>query len=78
MQIKEDSQWNFVLNDKDEREIDIHAFVYDDKGNIVDGIISKSCRIINRHRFYSGSRSKMYFRGIYGEVFSSMDTQASS
>ncbi|MEK7161490.1 MAG: nucleotidyltransferase family protein [Patescibacteria group bacterium] len=38
-QIKEDSQWNFVLNDKDEREIDIHAFVYDDKGNIVDGIM---------------------------------------
>ena len=38
-QIKEDSQWNFVLSDKKGREVDIHAFRYDDKGNVVEGIM---------------------------------------
>jgi len=38
-QIKEDSKWNFVLGNNEGNEIDIHAFVYDDKGNIVDGIM---------------------------------------
>lgn len=37
--IREDSQWNFVLTDKKGHEIDVHAFVYDDKGNIVEGIM---------------------------------------
>jgi lincosamide nucleotidyltransferase A/C/D/E len=37
-QINEDSKWNFVLADGRGREIDVHAFVYDDQGNIVDGI----------------------------------------
>lgn len=38
-QIKEDSQWNFVLADSVGRELDVHAFVYDDKGNVIDGIM---------------------------------------
>ena len=38
-QIREDSKWNFVLGDSEGREIDVHAFIYDDKGNIVDGIM---------------------------------------
>jgi len=37
-QNKEDSKWNFVLADHHRREIDVHAFVYDDRGNVVDGI----------------------------------------
>lgn len=38
-QVKEDSQWNFVLRDDKSHEIDVHAFIYDDKGNIVEGIM---------------------------------------
>ncbi len=38
-QIREDSKWNFVLGDKDRREVDVHAFIYDDQGNVVDGIM---------------------------------------
>ena len=38
-QVKEDSQWNFVLADENGHEIDVHTFVYDDKGNVVDGIM---------------------------------------
>lgn len=38
-QVREDNQWNFVLGDEKGHEIDVHAFVYDDKGNIVDGIM---------------------------------------
>lgn len=38
-QVKEDSQWNFVLQDDKSHEIDVHAFIYDDKGNIVEGIM---------------------------------------
>ena len=37
-QIREDSKWNFVLADADAREIDVHAFVFDDRGNVVEGI----------------------------------------
>ncbi|MFM8690338.1 MAG: nucleotidyltransferase domain-containing protein, partial [Candidatus Limnocylindrus sp.] len=38
-QVKEDSQWNFVLRDNKSHEIDVHAFIYDDKGNVVEGIM---------------------------------------
>lgn len=38
-QIKEDSQWNFVLADSQGREVDVHAFVYNTEGNIVEGIM---------------------------------------
>ena len=38
-QIKEDSQWNFVLADNLGHEIDVHAFVYGGNGNVVDGIM---------------------------------------
>jgi lincosamide nucleotidyltransferase A/C/D/E len=37
-QIKEDSQWNFVLADDRGHEVDVHAFVFDDQGNVVGGI----------------------------------------
>lgn len=38
-QIKEDSKWNFVLRDDNENELDVHAFIYDDKGKVVEGIM---------------------------------------
>ena len=38
-QVREDNQWNFVLRDDNAHEIDVHAFIYDDKGNIIDGIM---------------------------------------
>lgn len=38
-QVKEDSQWNFVLRDDKSHEVDVHAFIYDDTGNIVEGIM---------------------------------------
>ena len=38
-QIREDSQWNFVMTDEKEHEIDVHAFVYDDNGNVAEGIM---------------------------------------
>ncbi|MBI4086161.1 MAG: aminoglycoside nucleotidyltransferase [Candidatus Liptonbacteria bacterium] len=38
-QVREYSQWNFVLADDKGHEIDVHAFIYDDKGNIVKGIM---------------------------------------
>jgi lincosamide nucleotidyltransferase A/C/D/E len=37
-QIKEDNKWNFVLADNQGHEVDVHAFVFDDQGNVVDGI----------------------------------------
>lgn len=38
-QVREDSKWNFVLADKYGHEIDVHAFVYDEEGHVVDGIM---------------------------------------
>src|SRR3989338_3942351 len=37
-QIKEDSKWNFVLADGIGHEVDVHAFIFDEKGNVVKGI----------------------------------------
>ena len=37
-QIKEETRWNFVLADDQGREIDIHAFVLGDEGDVVDGV----------------------------------------
>jgi lincosamide nucleotidyltransferase A/C/D/E len=37
-QIKEDNRWNFVLANDQGHEVDIHAFVFDDQGNVADGI----------------------------------------
>ena len=37
-QIKEDSEWNFVLGDDSGHQIDVHSFVFDNAGNLVDGI----------------------------------------
>src|SRR5215471_1137910 len=37
-QTREDSEWNFVLADDQGRELDVHAFVFDNEGNVVDGI----------------------------------------
>jgi lincosamide nucleotidyltransferase A/C/D/E len=37
-QIKEDNKWNFVLADDQGHEVDVHAFIFDDQGNVVDGI----------------------------------------
>ncbi|HKQ06508.1 MAG TPA: nucleotidyltransferase family protein [Blastocatellia bacterium] len=38
-QIKEDSKWNFVLSDDQGHEIDVHAFVFGERGNVVEGIM---------------------------------------
>ncbi len=38
-QVREDSQWNFVSADDKGHEIDVHAFIYDENGKIVDGIM---------------------------------------
>lgn len=38
-QVREDSQWNFVLADDNGHEVDVHAFIYDDAGNIVEGVM---------------------------------------
>jgi lincosamide nucleotidyltransferase A/C/D/E len=38
-QVREDSQWNFVLADDLGREVDVHAFVYDEGGEVADGIM---------------------------------------
>jgi lincosamide nucleotidyltransferase A/C/D/E len=38
-QIREDNPWNFVLVDDNGHEIDVHAFIYDNRGNVVEGIL---------------------------------------
>ncbi len=37
-QVREDGEWNFVLADDEGHEIDVHVFVCDEQGNVVDGI----------------------------------------
>lgn len=37
-QMKEDSKWNFVLKNDIGHEVDVHAFIFDNKGNVVEGI----------------------------------------
>lgn len=34
----EDKKWNFVLGDDKGREVDVHAFTFDDKGSVIEGI----------------------------------------
>jgi lincosamide nucleotidyltransferase A/C/D/E len=36
--VREDGEWNFVLADDEGHEIDVHVFVCDEQGNVVDGI----------------------------------------
>src|SRR5215471_13930793 len=38
-QVREDSKWNFVLANKAGQEVDVHAFVYDEKGEVVEGVM---------------------------------------
>ena len=44
-EVREDSKWNFVLQDDKGHEIDVHAFIYDDQGNIVEGIMYPSASL---------------------------------
>ena len=37
-QRKEDSEWNFVLRDRNGRAIDVHSFNLDEEGDILEGI----------------------------------------
>ena len=37
--VEEESKWNFVMMDEEGRKIDFHAFVKDEQGNIVDGVL---------------------------------------
>jgi lincosamide nucleotidyltransferase A/C/D/E len=53
-QVREDSEWNFVLGDDAGHEIDVHVFVYDAQGNVVDGIMYPAASltgkgVINEH-----------------------------
>lgn len=34
----EDKKWNFVLGDDKGREVDVHAFTFDDNGCVIEGI----------------------------------------
>ncbi len=34
----EDKKWNFVLGDKEGREVDVHAFTFDQNGHVIEGI----------------------------------------
>jgi lincosamide nucleotidyltransferase A/C/D/E len=38
-EVRQDSQWNFVLADQNGYEVDVHAFVRDERGVVVEGII---------------------------------------
>jgi lincosamide nucleotidyltransferase A/C/D/E len=33
-----DSKWNFVLGDDNGREVDVHAFTFDENGRVLEGI----------------------------------------
>jgi len=37
-EVRQESQYNFVLGDEDGHELDVHAFVRDERGAIVDGV----------------------------------------
>lgn len=37
-EVRRDNQWNYVLGDEKGREVDIHVFIFDGQGNVVDGI----------------------------------------
>src|SRR5262245_61451300 len=39
VQVRDEGQWNFVLADGAGHEFDVHAFVYDRDGNIVEGCL---------------------------------------
>jgi len=38
VQRDEDKKWNFVLGDDNGREVDVHAFTFDDNGRVIEGI----------------------------------------
>jgi len=45
-EVKRDNQWNFVLGDHEGHSIDLHAFVFDELGNVVEGIPYPSASLI--------------------------------
>jgi lincosamide nucleotidyltransferase A/C/D/E len=38
-EVRQDSPWNFVLGDDKGHEVDVHAFVCDEQGNVVEGVM---------------------------------------
>ena len=38
-EVRQDSQWNFVLADQNDHEVDVHAFVCDEQRNVLEGVI---------------------------------------
>src|ERR1051325_6178273 len=38
-EVRQDSQWNFVLADDNNHEVDVHAFVCNKQGQIIDGVM---------------------------------------
>ena len=57
-QSKEDSEWNFVLRDRNGLEIDVHSFNFDQEGNVLEGIQypTGSLTGIKPHRRRANSR----------------------
>jgi len=47
-ELRVDSKCNFVVRDNGGREIDIHAFIYDDQGNIVDGVMYPATSLMGK------------------------------
>jgi lincosamide nucleotidyltransferase A/C/D/E len=47
-EVKRDNQWNFVLGDNNGHEVDLHAFVFDDLGNVVEGIMYPSASLTGK------------------------------
>ncbi len=37
-EIRRDNEWNFVMADDKGREIDLHGFILNDKGHVIEGI----------------------------------------
>ncbi len=38
-EIRRDNHWNFVLSDSHGNEIDVHVFIFDEKENVVGGLL---------------------------------------
>ena len=45
-EVKRDNQWNFVLGDPKGHRLDLHAFVFDDLGNVVEGNLYPAASLV--------------------------------
>ena len=72
IKLEEAKPWNFVLGDAKNHEIDVHAIVFDDKGNGLYGPVERggdvSCRFTDRKRSHRLIYREMYFARMDGEI----------